>query len=61
MRRVTGGSLEVGVGQFQVVPAADPRTVAHPVPSWAYHANVMNTFEQMSRSVVWSRTGMELQ
>ena len=25
---------------------------------WAYQANVMNTFEQISRSVVWSRTGM---
>jgi len=25
---------------------------------WAYHANVMNTFEQISSSVVWSRTGM---
>jgi hypothetical protein len=25
---------------------------------WAYHANVMNTFEQIRSSVVWSRTGM---
>ena len=27
---------------------------------WAYHAKVMNTFEQISRSVVWSSTGMAL-
>jgi len=25
---------------------------------WAYQANVMNTFEQITRSVAWSRTGM---